>query len=317
MITLFSAMKNEAPFLLEWISYHRAIGFERIVIYTNDCSDGTKEILDALALEGVVEHHQHVPPSGTSAQANAARLANEARILKDGDWVIWLDADEFLNIHVGDGNVPDLVSLVGGNTGMLIPWRIFGDSNNKTFPGRFISNDFRLAAKKGFGPNREVKTFFRMSTGVVGFAEIGINRPRLNGANDEYRFMNAKGVPIDSFDLRHERWLQGEDFHQTSRIGDKDFFWKVAQINHYLVRTPEYFEMKRARGRGWTANQAGVRNKRHTGEFYVKMNRNDVEDVSILKKERATTDGIRALMKLPLVKLAVERSPMPSPIDKM
>ena len=28
--TLFSAMKNEAPFLLEWVAYHKAIGFDRL-----------------------------------------------------------------------------------------------------------------------------------------------------------------------------------------------------------------------------------------------------------------------------------------------
>jgi hypothetical protein len=32
---LFSAMKNEAPFVLEWIAYHKAIGFDEIVICSN------------------------------------------------------------------------------------------------------------------------------------------------------------------------------------------------------------------------------------------------------------------------------------------
>lgn len=40
--TLFSAMKNEAPFLLEWVAYHKAIGFDRIVIYSND-SDAARQ----------------------------------------------------------------------------------------------------------------------------------------------------------------------------------------------------------------------------------------------------------------------------------
>ena len=33
-------MRNEAPFILEWIAYHRAIGFDDFLIYSNDCSDG-------------------------------------------------------------------------------------------------------------------------------------------------------------------------------------------------------------------------------------------------------------------------------------
>ena len=46
---LFSCMRNEAAYALEWVAYHRMIGFERIVICTNDCTDGTDALLDALA----------------------------------------------------------------------------------------------------------------------------------------------------------------------------------------------------------------------------------------------------------------------------
>ena len=45
---LFSAMKNEAPFVLEWVAYHKVIGFDEIVIAFNDCDDGTAELLRAL-----------------------------------------------------------------------------------------------------------------------------------------------------------------------------------------------------------------------------------------------------------------------------
>ena len=49
---LFSAVKNEAPFLLEWIAYHKVIGFDEIVICSNPSTDGTEEILAPLALAG-------------------------------------------------------------------------------------------------------------------------------------------------------------------------------------------------------------------------------------------------------------------------
>lgn len=46
---IVSTMKNEGPFILEWIAHHRAIGVDDFLIYTNDCTDGTDRLLDALA----------------------------------------------------------------------------------------------------------------------------------------------------------------------------------------------------------------------------------------------------------------------------
>lgn len=53
-ILILTSMKNEAPFILEWIAYHKAIGAKHFLVYTNDCSDNTNEILDRLAELGLV-----------------------------------------------------------------------------------------------------------------------------------------------------------------------------------------------------------------------------------------------------------------------
>ena len=45
---VLSTMKNEGPFVLEWVAHHRAIGFDGFVIFSNDCTDGTDRILDRL-----------------------------------------------------------------------------------------------------------------------------------------------------------------------------------------------------------------------------------------------------------------------------
>ncbi|MBL4751427.1 MAG: glycosyltransferase family 2 protein [Amylibacter sp.] len=41
-------MKNEGPYLLEWVAHHKALGFDHIVVCTNDCEDFTVEILKCL-----------------------------------------------------------------------------------------------------------------------------------------------------------------------------------------------------------------------------------------------------------------------------
>lgn len=294
---LFSAMKNEAPFILEWVAYHRAIGFTRIVVFSNDSDDGTTELLDALDGAGIVEHHYQDVPEGVSAQINAARIANEANIIHHGDWVIWIDADEFLNIKVGEGTVQELAASIGDRHGMLINWRIFGDSGNQRFSGRFISQRFTQASRLRAPANAEAKTFFCHSKAFKGFASVGINRPAVSYAGVLRRddFVNGSGNVLTA-DRRVDRWLNGEDFARLARVSRNDIGNKIAQINHYCVRTGDMFALKRARGRGWAAGEIGTTNSRHTDNFYRRMNKNAQSDSTILRFESAVDAGLQNLL---------------------
>ena len=42
---IVTCMKNEGPFILEWIAYHRMIGVDDFLVYTNDCDDGTDSLV--------------------------------------------------------------------------------------------------------------------------------------------------------------------------------------------------------------------------------------------------------------------------------
>ena len=56
---IVGCMKNEAPYILEWVAYHRAIGVDNFLIYTNGCEDGTTEILDRLQALGMLQHRNN------------------------------------------------------------------------------------------------------------------------------------------------------------------------------------------------------------------------------------------------------------------
>ena len=52
--TLITCLRDEGPFLIEWLAYHRAIGFDRFIIGANDCTDGSHDMLTRLAEMGEV-----------------------------------------------------------------------------------------------------------------------------------------------------------------------------------------------------------------------------------------------------------------------
>lgn len=285
---LFSAMRNEGPFILDWIAYHRAVGFDRICIVTNDCTDGSDDLLEELSADGSVLFVAQDLPEDLSPQRAAVALTEEMGVVKDGDWAIFLDADEYLNIHIGQGRVEDLVSYLDeqDKAGMLINWRLFGDSGQSRFTGSYISPDFTRCE----APSEKTtfKTFFRKGPIAKGFSG-DLHRCRLApgvGKNDD--FLTGSGLSLGHGDTikanrRHRFWLSnGEEPYSTLTMSERGY--DIAQINHYAVRDPQSFAIKQKRGRGHIsrANSAQAR-VRHSRRFYRLHNRNEQEETTILR----------------------------------
>lgn len=36
---IVTMMKNEGPYIVEWVAHHLAVGFDRFLVFTNDCDD--------------------------------------------------------------------------------------------------------------------------------------------------------------------------------------------------------------------------------------------------------------------------------------
>ena len=62
--------KNEGAFEMEWIAYHKTIGFTDIVILSNDCEDGSGEMLDHLSKSGEIIHLRNDDPYGDRGMAS-------------------------------------------------------------------------------------------------------------------------------------------------------------------------------------------------------------------------------------------------------
>lgn len=305
---LFSAVKNEAPFLPEWIAYHRVIGFDTIIIVSNDSDDGTTELLNALQAAGEIHHIHHSVGANESPQGRAALAANESGLIEDGDWVIWLDADEFLNIHTGAGMLDDLIGVIGPATGMIIPWRLFGDGGNDgAGPWRFISESFTGAAATENPRGWQLKTLYRHSNHRTKIAHKAPHRPALTRGSGftNVDFITPGGRPVDGTDSITRDWLAGVTAPGNANMPPQDLSWDLAQINHYSVRTNALFGLKRHRGRGYRGKRKVV-GVRHTDKFFKQYNLNEFEDRSILRHASATTAEIGRLLQDDGVRVAYE-----------
>lgn len=269
---LMTAVKDEGPDLLEWVCWHRLIGFGRIAVWSNDCCDGSDLLLDRLAALGWLTHHRHRPPAGVSAQDNVARLALTAPERAQADWAMWLDADEFLVVHAGSGGLADLLAAAGRAEGVAVNWRIFGSmGHHQTRHGALVTERFRRCAPLDDMFSRVVKTLYRPGPTV---GALGIHRPIWRpGATP--RVLSGAGKPLNT------RFLFGlkKNGRPRDMLGQGQQSWALAQVNHYAVKALDRLALKRARGNGL---EPGAAPDRFGADYLRWFDRNDEEDHAIL-----------------------------------
>lgn len=291
---LFSAQRNEGPFLLEWIAYHLVIGFDRVVIVSNDCTDGSDRLLDVLSRHRPIDHVVQVLEPPHSPQSGAQALARRTGLLRPDDWVCWIDADEFLNIHPGSGSLGDLLARMGDADAMCVNWKLFGAAGLRTWPGRQLHPAFNRCGLP-FGKSVQYcKTLFRLTDAVE---SIGQHRPALAVVPPAEKavWLHGDGTRLpEEFVYGRRRTGVPEN-----RVPGRPRY-ALAQINHYAVRTPDIYHLRAARGRGIVPVEHVVSTgKRYTSRHFRRYNRNWLSDASIQRHAPSLQAELERLLALP------------------
>ncbi|GAA0285420.1 glycosyltransferase family 2 protein [Rhodovulum strictum] len=264
---IVTTMKNEGPFILDWLAYHRAIGVQDFLIYTNDCSDGTDRLLTLLQARGIVQHRDNpYRAMGLKPQHAALQVAADEPVVRAADWLICMDVDEYLNIKAGDGTLAALFAATGGANMISCTWRLFGNGDIHCFDDAPVIAQFtRCAAEMTRKPHQAwgFKTLFR-NVGL--FRKLGVHRPKgLTPQHlDRIAWVNGSGQPIP-------RGMYRSAWRSTAETVGYD----LVQLNHYAVRSAESFLVKRDRGRvNHVERDQGL-------AYWFRMNHNAEEDRSI------------------------------------
>ncbi len=239
-ICLVTCVKNEGPFLLEWLAHNRAIGVTDLLVFSNDCDDGTAELLDRLDAMGIVHH---VPnPSmalGSDQHLNlATACAPYHRAVRRADYVIVSDVDEFIQVDCADGTLNGLLAVTGYPDVISISELVYGFGGIERFEDRPVAEQFRAsdALVPGPGsPRRGVKSITRVSKDVQAYSN---HRPRLRPEVTEgLDWVDGAGQPVP------------RDFITENRRGlDPAGRYVLARVNHFTLRSGESMLVKFQRG---------------------------------------------------------------------
>lgn len=289
--TILSMMKDEGHSLVEWVAYHKHIGFDNICVYTNNCGDGTDAMLMRLQELGWVQHFENEVPEGKKPQPNALALATQNEEVMDSEWILTMDADEFLSIKVGRGWINDVVERMPPEAdAMAITWRFFGANNVTDWnPGLVIENYTRGAPdmfKKGWG----VKTLFKPYRDI----KLGIHRPHIKKAKQE---------PTNAKLLFDQLWLNGsgdpmpDEFSLSGWRSTKPTLgYKMVELNHYAVKSYEAYLLRRVRG--------NVNNKedKYNAAYFALFDRNEEEHLNATRHAKGTKRKMAQILSDPIMR---------------
>ncbi|MCJ2057258.1 glycosyltransferase family 92 protein [Methylobacterium sp. J-048] len=257
--------KNENPYLLEWLAYHLALGFEHIWVYDNDSDESLSRLVAKEARRHVTfVRWPNAPDGRTQINAYNHYLRTFGGTV---EWTAVLDLDEMICLKQ-HRTILDFVRDFEGATGIAINWRFFGSSGHVRQTGGLMMERFRRACHVGDEINEGVKSLHRTDT-------VALLMPHYALYRDREHVVSAKGarVPND--------WC--------IKVDGANF--EVAQINHYFVKSSEEWQAKIRRHYRYSSDDREG--------YFEKLDRNEVEDVTILAHLDETRAWIRRLARKP------------------
>jgi hypothetical protein len=259
-IGLLISLKDEAPYIVDWIAYHRALGVTDFYVFQNDSVDGSDALCAALDAAGVIRYFDNSDPRAAPrarkqpAQRRAYAWAMHLPEVQALDFIMPLDVDEYLDIP--DASLPDTITRLGADA-ISLPWRMFGADKAVDFKMAPVIERFTRAAtptsQGAVRPHTQVKTLVRPR--VV--KSLNLHIPNFS--------CEASWVLSDGRDARfvmgRENWVSNPDFG-------------AAYVRHYHVKSMAEFCAKIVRG---FASHQGASPPQICLPMYHEMNVNEVE----------------------------------------
>jgi FkbM family methyltransferase len=270
-----TCMKDEGPFILEWIAWHRSIGIEDFIVFTNDCSDGTDLILERLEQMGYLRHLPNPALATGSTYFQPAALSYTPHLpeWRHADFYISMDVDEFINVRVGTGSMADLLNATGFFDALSMSELNHGSNNRLVFEPGLMTEQFPRHQSESPAPRkalRGVKTIVRISEKLD---KPRNHRPDFHPDRGPITWLDGSARPIDT--LLDDPALNGIDVRGSEQA-----------VGQFLLRG----------GVGAAEDQGDHGRGNHDEQRIKRAHRDDALLLLAREGQRDDRDGQRAVL---------------------
>jgi hypothetical protein len=138
-LSVCAIYRDEAPYLEEWIEFHRLVGVEHFFLYNNESVDDHAAILAPYVAEGIAVVH-HWPEHPAQKEAYEHCLAEHGA---GSRWIAFLDLDEFL-FSPEQRPVPELLAEFEQWPAVGVNRVNFGTSGHKDKPSGLVIEEYLM-----------------------------------------------------------------------------------------------------------------------------------------------------------------------------
>ena len=127
-LAVVAIMKNEGPYIKEWLDYHLLAGVNHFYIYDNESPDNQKEVLQPYIDAGIVTYIFY-PGKARQYEAYMDAVQNYRFFCK---YMAFIDGDEFI-FPYADKSISEVIEEILSDKqragGVAINWHQFGSNN--------------------------------------------------------------------------------------------------------------------------------------------------------------------------------------------
>lgn len=219
-LSVCAIMKNEAPYIIEWLEFHKIVGVERFYLYNNNSTDNTLEILHPYVESGEVILHDW--PATTGQQMSAYQHSLSA-YKTESEWIAFIDMDEYL-FPTDKEDLKEVLKEFDGEPGVAVNMLYFGSSGHKARPEGLQIEHFTKRSADDCEINKFVKSIVRPDEVIAD--------------KDPHLLM-----PIND-----KKFLVTENKEQLPWSQSREVLVQKLRINHYYTRSKQEMKEKSMRG---------------------------------------------------------------------
>jgi hypothetical protein len=226
-LSVCAIYRDEAPYLREWIEFHRLVGVERFFLYDNLSIDNHREVLAPYVADGTVVVHDW--PISYMAQMPCYQACLDHH-RDDSRWIAFIDVDEFLFSPTG-APLPEVLRDYERWPGVGVHWAIFGTSGHRSRPDGLVIENYLHRMDLSLPNTSGHDNWFRTRMYVKSI----IDPKRTTAPRSGHLFHHTDGTPVDENERPLERGFTEPEDHSYERL----------RINHYFTKSEEEYDLRR------------------------------------------------------------------------
>ena len=145
-LSIVAIMKNEGPYIKEWLDYHILVGVNKFYLYDNESTDNTTEILKPYIERGIVDY-TYFPGRAKQRPAYYDAIERHADATR---WMALIDLDEFL-VPVHHKTLPEFLHTLPRFSQLIVSWVDYGSNGHETKPDGLVIENYTKHARDNWG----------------------------------------------------------------------------------------------------------------------------------------------------------------------